>query len=228
MVVGGGLAGCEAAWQLARRGVPVRLFEMRPVRSSPAHGTDALAELVCSNSLRSDAPENAVGLLHEELRRAGSLVLGRGRREPRAGGLGARGRSRSPSRARISERIEAEPAIELVRGEVTELPRGSRDPRHRAAHQRRARGAGSSAVRRLTLLLRLDRAGGVRRQSRPGRDLPRLALGRSRGGRRRLPERPALARGVPPVRVGAGARPRSCRCTRSRSRSTSRAACRSR
>ena len=74
-VIGGGLAGCEAAWQLARRGVRVRLFEMRPVRTSPAHSTDALAELVCSNSLRSDARENAVGLLHEELRRAGSLVL---------------------------------------------------------------------------------------------------------------------------------------------------------
>src|SRR5258705_13594482 len=74
-VIGGGLAGCEAAWQLARRGVPVRLFEMRPVQSSPAHQTAELAELVCSNSLRSDAPENAIGLLHEELRRAGSLVL---------------------------------------------------------------------------------------------------------------------------------------------------------
>ena len=74
-VVGGGLAGCEAAWQLARRGIRVRLHEMKPVRFSPAHVSPDLAELVCSNSLRSDQMENAVGLLHAELRRMGSLVL---------------------------------------------------------------------------------------------------------------------------------------------------------
>ena len=74
-VVGGGLAGSEAAWQLARAGVNVDLREMKPARRSPAHKLDGLAELVCSNSLRSDNPENAVGLLHEELRRLGSLVL---------------------------------------------------------------------------------------------------------------------------------------------------------
>ena len=73
-VVGGGLAGSEAAWQLARRGVPVVLHEMRPVRGTEAHQTDRLAELVCSNSFRSDdAMGNAVGLLHEEMRRLGSL-----------------------------------------------------------------------------------------------------------------------------------------------------------
>lgn len=72
-VIGGGLAGCEAAWQIAGRGVPVVLHEMRPERSTEAHKTDQLAELVCSNSFRSDdAATNAVGLLHEELRRAGS------------------------------------------------------------------------------------------------------------------------------------------------------------
>src|SRR6185295_4473501 len=75
-VVGGGLAGAEAAWQLARAGVPAVLHEMRPVRGTEAHVTDRLAELVCSNSFRSDDAEtNAVGLLHAELRRAGSLIL---------------------------------------------------------------------------------------------------------------------------------------------------------
>jgi len=75
-VIGGGLAGCEAAWQLARRGVGVTLHEMRPERGTEAHQTDGLAELVCSNSFRSDDHNaNAVGLLHEEMRRAGSIIL---------------------------------------------------------------------------------------------------------------------------------------------------------
>ena len=74
-IVGGGLAGSEAAHQLARAGVAVDLLEMRPAARSPAHVSDGLAELVCSNSLRSDNPANAVGLLHEELRRLASLVL---------------------------------------------------------------------------------------------------------------------------------------------------------
>ena len=101
----------------------MRLFEMRPLRSSPAHSTDALAELVCSNSLRSDAPENAVGLLHEELRRAGSLVLAAAdaNRVPAGSALAV---DRIAFARAITERIYAEPAIELVRGEVTELPSG--------------------------------------------------------------------------------------------------------
>ena len=75
-VIGGGLAGCEAAWQIARRGVPVVLHEMRPARTTAAHKTDGLAELVCSNSFRSDDRDtNAVGLLHEEMRRLGSLIM---------------------------------------------------------------------------------------------------------------------------------------------------------
>src|SRR6476661_9783176 len=75
-IVGGGLAGSEAAWQLASAGVPVVLHEMRPLRGTEAHLTDSLAELVCSNSFRSDdAENNAVGLLHEEMRRCGSLIL---------------------------------------------------------------------------------------------------------------------------------------------------------
>jgi methylenetetrahydrofolate--tRNA-(uracil-5-)-methyltransferase len=75
-IIGGGLAGSEAAWQAAQSGVAVILHEMRPVRGTDAHQTDALAELVCSNSFRSDdAANNAVGLLHEEMRRAGSLIM---------------------------------------------------------------------------------------------------------------------------------------------------------
>src|SRR5258708_39585507 len=75
-IIGGGLAGCEAAWQIVGRGVPVVLHEMRPLRGTAAHKTSALAELVCSNSFRSDDPEhNAVGLLHEEMRRLDSLVM---------------------------------------------------------------------------------------------------------------------------------------------------------
>ena len=74
-VVGAGLAGSEAAWQLAQRGIQVHLIEMRPVKSGPAHHTENFAELVCSNSLRGDRLENAVGLLKEELRRCGSLIM---------------------------------------------------------------------------------------------------------------------------------------------------------
>ncbi|HEX2386159.1 MAG TPA: FAD-dependent oxidoreductase, partial [Candidatus Binatia bacterium] len=74
-IVGGGLAGCEAAWQLARRGVAVELYEMRPQRATEAHATANLAELVCSNSLRSAALTNAAGLLKEEMRRLDSLII---------------------------------------------------------------------------------------------------------------------------------------------------------
>ncbi|MFH1084418.1 MAG: FAD-dependent oxidoreductase, partial [Chloroflexota bacterium] len=74
-VIGGGLAGCEAAWQIAQRGVPVRLYEMRPGHTTPAHTTDRLAELVCSNSLGANRPDTALGLLKQELRRLGSLVM---------------------------------------------------------------------------------------------------------------------------------------------------------
>src|SRR5215831_20453157 len=74
-VIGGGLAGCEAAWQIARLGEEVRLYEMRPVRQTPAHRTDQLAEIVCSNSLKSDQPYNASWLLKEELRRLGSILI---------------------------------------------------------------------------------------------------------------------------------------------------------
>lgn len=74
-IIGGGLAGCEAAWQAAQRGCSVELYEMKPIRFSPAHESELLAELVCSNSLRSNAPDSAVGLLKEEMRRLDSLIM---------------------------------------------------------------------------------------------------------------------------------------------------------
>ncbi|HVO21548.1 MAG TPA: methylenetetrahydrofolate--tRNA-(uracil(54)-C(5))-methyltransferase (FADH(2)-oxidizing) TrmFO [Anaeromyxobacter sp.] len=120
-VIGGGLAGCEAAWQLARRGVAVELAEMKPLRRSPAHRLPGLAELVCSNSLRSDNPANAVGLLHEELRRLGSLVMAAAdaTRVPAGDALAV---DRERFSETITARVEAEPQIRRTSEEVTALP----------------------------------------------------------------------------------------------------------
>ncbi len=122
-IVGGGLAGCEAAWQAARRGVPVVLREMKPERFSPAHHLEGLAELVCSNSLRGESLENAVGLLKEELRRGGSLVMeaADATRVPAGGALAV---DRELFSRYITEKIAAHPLIKLVRGEVTDIPVG--------------------------------------------------------------------------------------------------------
>ena len=122
-VVGGGLAGSEAAWQLARAGVDVDLREMKPARRSPAHRLDGLAELVCSNSLRSDNPENAVGLLHEELRRLGSLVLeaADATRVPAGDALAV---DRERFSAFVTDRLASHPRVRVVAGEVTGLPEG--------------------------------------------------------------------------------------------------------
>ena len=121
-VVGGGLAGSEAAWQIARAGVPAVLHEMRPVRGTEAHLTDSLAELVCSNSFRSDDPErNAVGLLHEEMRRAGSVILAAADRHKVPAG-GALAVDRVGFAAAVQAVIEAEPLIEIRREEVAGLP----------------------------------------------------------------------------------------------------------
>lgn len=122
-VIGGGLAGCEAAWQLARRGTAVRLYEMKPVRFSPAHSSESMAELVCSNSLRSDQIHNAVGLLHEEMRRLGSLVMWAAdlNRVPAGKALAV---DRVLFAQCISEKMEQRPEIEVVRQEVTALPEG--------------------------------------------------------------------------------------------------------
>jgi methylenetetrahydrofolate--tRNA-(uracil-5-)-methyltransferase len=121
-VVGGGLAGSEAAWQIAAAGVPVVLHEMRPVRGTEAHKTDGLAELVCSNSFRSDEPEtNAVGLLHEEMRRAGSLIMtaGDAHKLPAGGALAV---DRDGFSAHVTQALEAHPLIGIERGEIAGLP----------------------------------------------------------------------------------------------------------
>jgi methylenetetrahydrofolate--tRNA-(uracil-5-)-methyltransferase len=122
-VIGGGLAGCEAAWQLARRGVPVRLYEMKPVRFSAAHTSESLAELVCSNSFRSDVPTSAIGLLHEEMRRLDSLILSAADacRVPAGKALAV---DRVQFSREVTEAIRAQPQIEVVHEEVTELPEG--------------------------------------------------------------------------------------------------------
>ena len=121
VVVGGGLAGCEAAVQLARRGIAVELCEMRPVHRSPAHETELLGELVCSNSLRAAALGNAVGLLKEELRRAGSVVLecADATRVPAGGALAV---DRTKFSAMLTERVSNQAGITLARREVTSLP----------------------------------------------------------------------------------------------------------
>ncbi|HEX6959723.1 MAG TPA: methylenetetrahydrofolate--tRNA-(uracil(54)-C(5))-methyltransferase (FADH(2)-oxidizing) TrmFO [Ferrovibrio sp.] len=121
-VVGGGLAGSEAAWQIARAGVPVALHEMRPVRRTDAHQGDGLAELVCSNSFRSDdADNNAVGLLHEELRRCNSLIMRAAdiAKVPAGGALAV---DRHVFSAEVQKAIEAEPLIEIRREEISALP----------------------------------------------------------------------------------------------------------
>ncbi len=120
-VIGGGLAGVEAAWQAARLGVDVKLHEMRPVLQTPAHRTDKLAEIVCSNSLKSDEPGTASYLLKEELRQGSSLVLSVAA-ETRVPAGAALAVDREKFAARITERIEDEPRIRLVREEVTSIP----------------------------------------------------------------------------------------------------------
>ncbi len=122
-VVGGGLAGCEAAWRLARGGIRVDLLEMKPGCRSPAQRLDGLAELVCSNSLRSDNPLNAVGLLHEELRKLSSLVLACAD-ETRVPAGDALAVDRERFSRLVTARIESEPGIRLVREEATGLPPG--------------------------------------------------------------------------------------------------------
>ena len=121
-VVGGGLAGSEAAWQLAQAGVPVVLHEMRPVRGTEAHLTDSLAELVCSNSFRSDdAANNAVGVIHEEMRRAGSLIMraADAHKLPAGGALAV---DRHGFSAAVQETLLAHPLVTLEREEVAGLP----------------------------------------------------------------------------------------------------------
>ena len=121
IVIGAGLAGSEAAWQLAQRGIPVELREMKPEKMSPAHHTNYFAELVCSNSLRSDQIENAVGLLKEELRRCHSLIMecADAHRVEAGGALAV---DRNAFAEAVTEKIRNHPNITVVEGEVTEIP----------------------------------------------------------------------------------------------------------
>jgi len=122
-IVGAGLAGCEAAWQIARRSVPVTLMEMKPLKMSPAHKSPEFAELVCSNSLRSDSIENAVGLLKEEMRRLGGLIVGvaDATRTPAGGALAV---DRGLFSAQVTEKVRNHPLIEVIEGEVSEITDG--------------------------------------------------------------------------------------------------------
>ena len=122
-VLGAGLAGSEAAWQLARRGVPVRLVEMKPEKMTPAHKSEYFAELVCSNSLRSDELSNAVGLLKAEMRRMGSLIMEAADQNRVAAG-GALAVDREGFARCVTEKLEARENIEIVRAEATEIPEG--------------------------------------------------------------------------------------------------------
>ena len=122
-VIGAGLAGCEAAWQLAERGIRVRLVEMKPAKKTPAHSADTLAELVCSNSLRSDALTNAVGLLKEEMRIIGSLIM-KTADETRIPAGSALAVDREAFSKEITEAIMSHPLIEMVSEEVKEIPEG--------------------------------------------------------------------------------------------------------
>src|SRR5574341_1829399 len=120
-VIGGGLAACEATWQAARRGCDVHLCEMRPTVRTPAHGTDRLAELVCSNSLKSESLEDASGLLKAEMRALGSLILtcAEAHRVPAGSALAA---DRERFALAVTEAISSHPHIQVVREEVPTLP----------------------------------------------------------------------------------------------------------
>lgn len=122
-VIGAGLAGCEAAWQLAVRGIRVRLIEMKPGKMSPAHHSDRLAELVCSNSFRGDRVTNAVGLLKEEMRIMGSLIM-RCADETRVPAGGALAVDRNAFSETVTRKITAHPGITLIREEAVNIPNG--------------------------------------------------------------------------------------------------------
>ena len=122
-VIGGGLAGSEAAWQAAGLGCSVELWEMRPVRQTPAHHTEDFAELVCSNSLGNRSLETASGLLKEELRRLGSVILrcADANSVPAGGALGV---AREDFARAVTETVHAHPNIEVIRDEATTIPDG--------------------------------------------------------------------------------------------------------
>ncbi|HEY9805127.1 MAG TPA: FAD-dependent oxidoreductase, partial [Candidatus Obscuribacterales bacterium] len=120
-VIGGGLAGTEAAWQIAQAGIPVVLHEMRPERLSPAHHSEHLAELVCSNSFGAQSSDRAAGLLHEELRRLGSIIIGKADEHAVPAG-GALAVDRGQFSQNLTETLANHPLVELRRGEVHGIP----------------------------------------------------------------------------------------------------------
>ena len=122
-VLGAGLAGCECAWQLARRGVRVRLVEMKPNKMTPAHSSPLFAELVCSNSLRSDELSNAVGLLKAEMRKMGSLIMASADQNRVAAG-GALAVDREGFSRTITEKLRSHPNVEIIEAEATDIPQG--------------------------------------------------------------------------------------------------------
>ncbi len=121
-VIGAGLAGCEAAWQIAKRGIKVRLYEMKPVKKTPAHKSNDFCELICSNSLKAARVESAAGLLKEEMRRFGSLLMEAADRcaVPAGGALAV---DRDIFSHTVTERLKADPLIEIIGEEVTDIPR---------------------------------------------------------------------------------------------------------
>ena len=122
-VIGAGLAGSEAAWQIANRGVKVKLYEMRPVKQTPAHHTDKFAELVCSNSLRANALTNAVGVIKEEMRMLGSVIMEAADNASVPAG-GALAVDRHEFSGYVTEKVKNHPNIEIINEEVTEIPEG--------------------------------------------------------------------------------------------------------
>ncbi|MBN8199579.1 FADH(2)-oxidizing methylenetetrahydrofolate--tRNA-(uracil(54)-C(5))-methyltransferase TrmFO [Bacillus sp. NTK034] len=122
-VIGAGLAGSEAAWQLASRGIKVKLYEMRPVRQTPAHHTDKFAELVCSNSLRANTLTNAVGVLKEEMRKLNSVIIHSADSSAVPAG-GALAVDRHDFAARVTEQVKNHPNVTVINEEVTDIPEG--------------------------------------------------------------------------------------------------------
>lgn len=122
-VIGAGLAGSEAAWQIAKRGIKVKLYEMRPVKQTPAHHTDKFAELVCSNSLRANGLTNAVGVIKEEMRMLDSVILKAADQcsVPAGGALAV---DRHEFAGYVTETVKNHPLVEVIHEEVTEIPEG--------------------------------------------------------------------------------------------------------
>ncbi len=186
-IIGGGLAGSEAAWQLASKGFKVRLSEMRGSGTmTPAHQTHGLAELVCSNSFRSDdAQNNAVGLLHQEMRDLGSLIMAEGDKHKVPAGS-ALAVDRDGFSAGVTAALAAHPNIEIVRERVDRLPETRADDRrHRPPHRpgARPRASAHATGKDQLAFFRCDRADRAPREHRHGDRLVPVALGqgRSRG-----------------------------------------------